>query len=151
MNGKDSNNYHENKIKLLEKYLKDISDIGIVNKSKPFRKFFDFEDYIDEDVNQSLPNDTFGGFSRNTANILGEDTLAIEGEDKTAAFDAIEDSVEVEEVASKNNETEEEGKEVSNSKSPNEKKMIHVKKNNTPEKMANVKKIVTMSKKILMI
>lgn len=42
-------NFHENKIKSLETYLKDISDIGVINKSKVFRKFFDFEDYVENE------------------------------------------------------------------------------------------------------
>ena len=40
---KDSN-HHESKIKSLEKYLKDISEIPIITKSKIFRKFFEFEE-----------------------------------------------------------------------------------------------------------
>ena len=43
-----NNNFHENKIKQLEKYLKDISEIPFINKSKQFRKFFDFDEYYDE-------------------------------------------------------------------------------------------------------
>lgn len=52
MNGKDSNNYHENKKICLEKYLKDIAEIGAINKSRPFRKFLNFDENIDnEDYN----------------------------------------------------------------------------------------------------
>ncbi len=52
MNGKDSNNYHENKKICLEKYLKDIAEIGALNKSRPFRKFLNFEENADnEDYN----------------------------------------------------------------------------------------------------
>lgn len=52
LNNESSNNFHENKIKLLEKYLNDISDIGAINKSKPFRKFFEFEEHVDDDNNR---------------------------------------------------------------------------------------------------
>jgi hypothetical protein len=56
MNGKDSNNYHENKKICLEKYLKDIADIGAINKSRPFRKFLNFEENIDNEDYNPLRN-----------------------------------------------------------------------------------------------
>jgi hypothetical protein len=51
-----NNNPHESKIKQLEKYLKDISEIPQINKSKQFRKFLDFEEYYDEsgEVNEKV-------------------------------------------------------------------------------------------------
>lgn len=54
-----NNNFHENKIKQLEKYLKDISEIPQINKSKPFRKFIDFEEYYDEsgEVKEKIQNE----------------------------------------------------------------------------------------------
>jgi hypothetical protein len=53
LNINDSNStFHENKIKILESYLKEISEIGVINKSKPFRKFFEFDEYYDEDNNK---------------------------------------------------------------------------------------------------
>ena len=41
--------FHENKILQLEKFLKDLSEINILNTSKPFRKFLEFEQYVDEE------------------------------------------------------------------------------------------------------
>jgi hypothetical protein len=41
--------FHENKIFQLEKFLKDLSEINTINTSKPFRKFLEFEQYVDED------------------------------------------------------------------------------------------------------
>ena len=41
--------FHENKIIQLEKFLKDLSEINILNTSKPFRKFLEFEQYVDEE------------------------------------------------------------------------------------------------------
>ncbi len=40
---------HENKIMKLEQFLKDLSEINGINTSKPFRKFLEFEQYIDDD------------------------------------------------------------------------------------------------------
>ena len=41
--------FHGNKILQLEKFLKDLSEINILNTSKPFRKFLEFEQYVDEE------------------------------------------------------------------------------------------------------
>ena len=41
--------FHENKIIKLEKFLKELSEINMINTSKPFRKFLEFEQYVDED------------------------------------------------------------------------------------------------------
>jgi hypothetical protein len=41
--------FHENKIIQLEKFLKDLSEISTLNTSKQFRKFIEFEQYVDED------------------------------------------------------------------------------------------------------
>ncbi len=48
-NNNASGSFHENKILQLEKFLKDLSEINILNTSKPFRKFLEFEQYVDED------------------------------------------------------------------------------------------------------
>ena len=45
----NSGSFHENKIIQLEQFLKDLSEINILNTSKPFRKFLEFEQYVDED------------------------------------------------------------------------------------------------------
>ena len=48
-NNSQFSSFHENKIIQLEKFLKDLSEINMINTSKPFRKFLEFEQYIDED------------------------------------------------------------------------------------------------------
>jgi hypothetical protein len=48
-NNNQFSTFHENKIIQLEKFLKDLSEINLVNTSKPFRKFLEFEQYVDED------------------------------------------------------------------------------------------------------
>lgn len=49
-----SNNFHENKIKSLEKYLKEISVIAVIITSRPFKKFFEFEENYDEEVEREM-------------------------------------------------------------------------------------------------
>ena len=65
-NNNSFGSFHENKILQLEKFLKDLSEINNLNTSKPFRKFLEFEQYVDEDneiiVNinqQQLRNNNF--------------------------------------------------------------------------------------------
>ena len=48
-NNSQFSTFHENKIIQLEKFLKDLSEINMINTSKPFRKFLEFEQYVDED------------------------------------------------------------------------------------------------------
>ena len=48
-NNNNFGTFHENKIIQLEKFLKDLSEINILNTSKPFRKFLEFEQYVDEE------------------------------------------------------------------------------------------------------
>jgi len=48
-NNNSFGSFHENKILQLEKFLKDLSEINNLNTSKPFRKFLEFEQYVDED------------------------------------------------------------------------------------------------------
>jgi len=58
----NSSNFHENKIKFLEKYLKDISEIEVINKTRIFRRFFDFpEDNSYDDRFEKIPE--FGKFN----------------------------------------------------------------------------------------
>ena len=45
----NSGSFHENKIIQLEKFLKDLSEINILNTSKQFRKFLEFDQYVDEE------------------------------------------------------------------------------------------------------
>ena len=68
--------FHENKIIQLEKFLKDLSEINILNTSKPFRKFLEFEQYVDEE-NEILVNRNQPALRSNNFNNLNE------GEDKT--------------------------------------------------------------------
>ena len=48
-NSNNAGSFHENKIIQLEKFLKDLSEINILNTSRPFRKFLEFEQYVDEE------------------------------------------------------------------------------------------------------
>ena len=48
-NNNNAGSFHENKIIQLEKFLKDLSEINILNTSRPFRKFLEFEQYVDEE------------------------------------------------------------------------------------------------------
>jgi hypothetical protein len=48
-NSNNTGSFHENKIIQLEKFLKDLSEINILNTSRPFRKFLEFEQYVDEE------------------------------------------------------------------------------------------------------
>ena len=41
--------FHENKLRQLEQFINDIIDTEIINVSKPFIKFIEFEKYYDED------------------------------------------------------------------------------------------------------
>ena len=44
-----SGSTHENKIIHLEKFLKDLSEMNILNISKPYRKLLEFDQYVDDD------------------------------------------------------------------------------------------------------
>ncbi len=75
-NNNSFGSFHENKIIQLEKFLKDLSEINNLNTSKPFRKFLEFDQYVDEDneiivnINQpQLRSNNFSNFN--------------DGEDKT--------------------------------------------------------------------
>ena len=48
-NNNSSGSFHENKIIQLEKFLKDLSKINILNNPRPFWKFLEFEQYFDEE------------------------------------------------------------------------------------------------------
>ena len=49
--------FHENKILQLEKFIKDLAEIEVINKSKPFRKFLEFENFFDEeDIEMKVAN-----------------------------------------------------------------------------------------------
>ena len=48
-NNNQFSSFHENKIIQLEKFLKDLSEINNINTSKPFRKFMEFEQYVEEE------------------------------------------------------------------------------------------------------
>ena len=51
--------FHENKILQLEKFIKDLAEIDVVNKSKPFRKFLEFENFVDEEDNEIIENSRY--------------------------------------------------------------------------------------------
>ena len=78
--GNLSGSFHENKIQQLEKFIKDLSEIKIVNNSKIFKKFLEFEQNFDEenydiynsinDEKSDLDKDYFnGGGDNNIYNI----------------------------------------------------------------------------------
>ena len=75
-NNNTSSSFHENKIIQLEKFLKDLSEINIINTSKPFRKFLEFEQYVDED-NEIIVNINQQQLRSNNYNNFND------GEDKT--------------------------------------------------------------------
>lgn len=47
----ENSNFHENKIKYLEAYVREISEIPVISNSKIFRKFFDFHLNTEENYN----------------------------------------------------------------------------------------------------
>lgn len=47
----ENNNFHENKIKYLEAYVREISEIPVISNSKIFKKFFDFHLHTEENMN----------------------------------------------------------------------------------------------------
>jgi len=47
----ENSNFHENKIKYLEAYVREIGDIPVISNSKIFRKFFDFHLNTEENFN----------------------------------------------------------------------------------------------------
>ena len=75
-NNNTSISFHENKILQLEKFLKDLSEINIINTSKPFRKFLEFEQYVDEE-NEIIVNINQQQLRSNNYNNFND------GEDKT--------------------------------------------------------------------
>jgi len=46
----ENSNFHENKIKYLEAYVREISDIPVISNSKIFRRFFDFHLNTEENI-----------------------------------------------------------------------------------------------------
>ena len=55
-NSNSSGSFHENKIIQLEKFLKDVSEMNMLNTSKPFRKFLEFEHNVDEENEDEIVN-----------------------------------------------------------------------------------------------
>ena len=47
-----SNNFHENKIKQLETYVRDITEIPVLCNSKTFKRFFEFHLNTEEDIDE---------------------------------------------------------------------------------------------------
>ena len=56
LNEKFKRGFHKNKIKQIELFLKDLCENDIFNKSKPFKKFLEFDKNVDED-NFNYTND----------------------------------------------------------------------------------------------
>ena len=71
-NNNTSSSFHENKILQLEKFLKDLSEINIINTSKPFRKFLEFEQYVDEE-NEVIVSVGQSNMRANYANLVEGD------------------------------------------------------------------------------
>ena len=53
--GNLTGSFHENKIQQLEKFIKDLSEIDVVNNSKIFKKFLEFNQNFDEE-NEAIYN-----------------------------------------------------------------------------------------------
>lgn len=63
----DNNNFHENKIKQLESYIREISDIPAISNSKIFRKFFEFN-LNSDDILEPTDNIDRAIFNNNNSN-----------------------------------------------------------------------------------
>ena len=68
-NNNNLGSFHENKIFQLEKFLKDLSEINILNTSKQFRNFLEFEQYVDEE-NEIISNTNRRKLRKNNLNNL---------------------------------------------------------------------------------
>ena len=71
-NNSQFSSFHENKIIQLEKFLKDLSEINMINTSKPFRKFLEFEQYVDEE-NEVIVSVGQSNMRANYANLVEGD------------------------------------------------------------------------------
>ena len=65
--------FHENKILQLEKFIKDLAEIEVVNKSKGFRKFLEFENFVDEDENEIIENSRYSNINNSSINLVSKD------------------------------------------------------------------------------
>ena len=65
--------FHENKILQLEKFIKDLAEIEVVNRSKPFRKFLEFENFVDEDENEIIENSRYSNINNSSINLVSKD------------------------------------------------------------------------------
>ena len=54
--GNFNGSFHENKIQQLEKFIKDLAEINVVNSSKIFKKFLEFDQNFDEENDMMLFN-----------------------------------------------------------------------------------------------
>ena len=81
--------FHENKIIQLEKFLKDLSEINVLNTSKPFRKFLEFEQYVDEE-NEIIVNVNPSILRNNNSNELNDgNNKSIENNDDKSDVDSL--------------------------------------------------------------
>ena len=86
-NNTQFSNFHENKIIQLEKFLKDLSQINMINTSKPYRKFLEFEQYVDED-SDAIVNIGSSNIKGNYNHLGDNDDKISDNDDKS-----IEDSI----------------------------------------------------------
>ena len=86
-NNTQFSNFHENKIIQLEKFLKDLSEINMINTSKPYRKFLEFEQYVDED-SDAIVNIGSSNIKGNYNHLGDNDDKISDNDDKS-----IEDSI----------------------------------------------------------
>ena len=86
-NNTQFSNFHENKIIQLEKFLKDLSKINMINTSKPYRKFLEFEQYVDED-SDAIVNIGSSNIKGNYNHLGDNDDKISDNDDKS-----IEDSI----------------------------------------------------------
>ena len=86
-NNTQFSNFHENKIIQLEKFLKDLSKINMINTSKPYRKFLEFEQYVDED-SDAIVNIGSSNIKGNYNHLGDNDNKISDNDDKS-----IEDSI----------------------------------------------------------
>ena len=72
--------FHEKKINQLEKFLNDLTEINLINTSKPFRKFLELDQYIDEEneVIVSVGQSNMRGNYNNLADIENNEDKSID-------------------------------------------------------------------------
>ena len=85
--------FHENKILQLEKFIKDLAEIEVINKSKPFRKFLEFENFFDEEdieIKAQIENSRYSQINNILINSINTSN---KGKDNTMINDEEEDHI----------------------------------------------------------